>query len=192
MIELEFQKRMLGFEEAITFLASFTFVWLEVSRTSTGKFRKYYERNIGRITPPVPSWVFGTVWKVLKICIALALFYFLRHQANVSVTIFALWIINEVLRKYWTYFFRDMQMPRTAFFICLGIFGTGLGLLILLGIDKMWISFGLMVPYVVWVSVACIWNYQWVWSKTSDKENPLLSKSSVSSSSFSIRQSKLR
>lgn len=166
------------FEEAITFLASFAFVWFEVSQVSVKEFREYYEKHRSKIWPSFPGAVFGIVWFAIKIMIVLAMFFYLRRNATVSVSIFALWVVNEVLRKYWTYFFMDMKQTAMALFVCLGILGTGLAVLILLGLGGHWLPFGLLVFYNVWVAFACILNIQW-WNrvdgggKKSKSDDPL-------------------
>ena len=164
--------------EAVTFLASFAFVWFEVSQVTTREFREYYERHKNKVWPAVPGWVFGLVWFAIKITIVLALFFYLRLNASVEVSIFTLWVVNEVLRKYWTFFFMDTRMTGMAFFVCLGILGTGLAVLVLLALCEHWLSFGLLVFYNVWVAFACILNLQWwrqVPSTRKNAEDPFLS-----------------
>lgn len=151
-------------------MASFAFVWFEVSQVSVDEFRGYYEKHRSKIWPSFPGPVFGIVWFAIKVMIVLAMFFYIRGNASVSVSIFTLWVVNEVLRKYWTYFFMDMKQTALAFFVCLGILGTGLGVLILLGLGGHWLPFGLLVFYNVWVALACILNLQW-WNRVAVRKN---------------------
>jgi len=170
---------MLAFEEAITFLVSLTFVWFEVSQVSVSEFRGYYEKNKSKVWPQVPGWLFGVVWFAIKVMIVLAMFFYLRGNTSVSVAIFALWVVNEMLRKYWTYFFMDMKQTGMAFFVCLGILGTGLGVLILLAIDQYWLPFGLLVFYNVWVAFACILSLQWWRRVGSRSRTPMVADTQI-------------
>lgn len=148
--------------EAVTFLASFVFVFWEISRETSQSFRVYYESKKDRMRCKcIPSWVFGVVWIPLKILIALALFYYLRNNAEVTVEIFTLWVVNEVLRKMWPAVFRDYERPGWAILVSAAIFGTGVALLVFLGLGEHYLSMGLMVAYVAWSGFAVYLNWDW-------------------------------
>lgn len=150
------------YQEAVAFLASFTFVFWETSQETGSAFREYYDTKKKNLTVPIPGRWFGLIWFALKVLISLALFFFLRNNTSVSIAIFTVWVVNEVLRKLWTSVFMDYKMPRLALLICYLIFATAGALVIMLGIDKKFLPMGLIIPYAVWCGVACWLNWDWV------------------------------
>lgn len=166
--------------EALLWVASFAFFWFEVSNVSVQEFRTYYEANKSRISLAPPGWFFGVAWAAWKIMIWFAFCWYVRYNAAVRVDILAIWIINEVARKYWTYFFMDLRQRRIALADCAVVFGTALTLMILLGIHGHLLSCLLLLGYTGWTLVACLWNWQWIWKNVRE---PVES---------SIRQSRLR
>jgi tryptophan-rich sensory protein len=111
-----------------------------------------------------PSWVFAPVWITLYFLMGLGLFLILREgQAGISVQaaiiIFAVQLILNVL---WSYLFFGLESP---------LFG-------LTGILLLWFSIiftirafhqiskpaaYLLLPYIVWVSIAAVLNYA-IWT----------------------------
>ena len=144
----------IDFQEAITLLVSYAFIWFEVSKVSVKEFREYYEKSLPNLDVKFPSWIFSFMWFAIKNCIALSLFYFLRKNTAVELSILILWIVNEALRKYWTFFFIDLKMSIAALLVCIGILGTGAAVFILLIIHDHYTSVYLIIPYVAWVVVA--------------------------------------
>ena len=152
----------IDFQEAITLLVSYAFIWFEVSKVPVKEFREYYEKSLPNLDVKFPSWIFSVMWFAIKNCIALSLFYFLRKNTTVQLSILILWIVNEALRKYWTFFFIDLKMSVAALVVCLGILGTGAAVLILLIVHDHYTSVYLLIPYVAWVVVALFLNSLWV------------------------------
>lgn len=70
----------------------------------------------------------------------------------------ALIAVNLVLNKLWSPLFFGVRAPRAALLVLVGCWGTALGVAVLFGVDSQWLSFGLWVPYVVWLSIALYLN----------------------------------
>ena len=147
-------------------VGSFAFFWFEVSNVSTRKFRAYYESNKSRLFWAPPGWLFGPAWGAWKIMIWLSFFFYARDNNAFSVDILCLWFINEVARKYWTFFFMDIESRRIALGDCILTFGTALALMVLLGIRGHLLSCLLLLGYTGWTLVACMWNYQLIDKQT--------------------------
>lgn len=152
----------IAYHEAVTFLASFTFVFWETSQETGSSFREYYNSRKNGLSVPIAGQWFGIIWFALKVMISLALFFFLRNNVSISIAIFSVWIINEVLRKMWTSVFMDYKMPRVALVICYLILATAGAVVIMLGINQDFLPMGLMIPYALWSGFACWLNYDWV------------------------------
>lgn len=156
----------LSYLEAVTFLVSFTFIFWETSQESGASFREYYDSKKKDLQVRLPGWVFGLAWFIIKTCISLALFFFLRNNSNVSVAIFVVWVVNEVSRKTWTTMFMDYKRPGVALVLSFIIFATAGALVIMLGIDGRYWPMGLMIPYALWSGLACYLNWDWVSMET--------------------------
>jgi benzodiazapine receptor len=105
-----------------------------------------------------PNWVFGPVWTTLFILIGLALFLVWRApRSQIQDIGIALWVIQLVVNVFWNYAFFGFRNP---------LFGVvtivPLWMLIAATIHQFykvdrWAAY-LMVPYIVWVSLATALN----------------------------------
>jgi benzodiazapine receptor len=118
----------------------------------------YASLNKPWFTPP--SWVFGPVWTTLFILMGISLFLVLREgwerkDVQIGTAIFGVQLLLNVL---WSYLFFGLQSP---------LYG-------LIGIAALWIAILvniiwffrisrpaaiLLVPYIIWVSIASALNY---------------------------------
>jgi tryptophan-rich sensory protein len=105
-----------------------------------------------------PNWVFGPVWTLLFILIGLALFFVWRApKSRIRDIGISLWVIQLVVNVFWNYAFFGFRSP---------LFGVAtivpLWILIAVTIYQFnkvdrWAAY-LMVPYIVWVSLATALN----------------------------------
>jgi tryptophan-rich sensory protein len=105
-----------------------------------------------------PNWLFGPVWTVLYLSMAVAAWLVWRHAglsfARLPLTLF---IIQLALNVAWSGIFFGLRVPGAAFLevVLLWIF-------ILLTAMAFWpvsrTACGLMVPYLVWVTYASALN----------------------------------
>ncbi len=109
-----------------------------------------------------PSWLFGPVWSVLYLAMAIAGWLVWRHQRESSTTLaLALFGGQLVLNVLWSILFFGLQAPGIALVeiltLWVAIFAT---LLSFWRISK--IASWLFVPYLAWVSFASILNFE-IW-----------------------------
>ncbi len=107
-----------------------------------------------------PNYLFGPVWTILFILIALAVFLVLKKnlkdkQIKNALVIFAAQLVFNIL---WSFFFFYLQNPRLAF---LGIIALLIIIITMMikfyEIDKRTVY--LLAPYLLWVSFAAVLNY---------------------------------
>ncbi|MEM9555316.1 MAG: TspO/MBR family protein [Acidobacteriota bacterium] len=104
-----------------------------------------------------PSWVFGPVWTLLYIMIAVAAWRIWLRGAD-RVSALGAWGVQMVLNALWSWLFFGLQRPDLAFAeICL------LWLTIVVTLVLFWrrerLAGALLVPYLVWVSFAALLNF---------------------------------
>ncbi|MEM9291048.1 MAG: TspO/MBR family protein [Acidobacteriota bacterium] len=105
-----------------------------------------------------PSWVFGPVWSVLYVMIAISGWRLWRHREQGTQKALIFWGVNIVLNALWSWLYFGLRRPDLAFaeivFIWLTIVAT---------IAFAWRpdrSAGLLlVPYLLWVSFAAALNF---------------------------------
>ena len=109
-----------------------------------------------------PNWLFGPVWTVLYICMAVAAWLVWRQgglfQARTPLTVFA---VQLTLNAVWSWLFFGFHMPGIAFLEILAL---------LLAIAATTIAFWprskaagiLMLPYLGWVAFASVLNFE-IW-----------------------------
>jgi len=106
-----------------------------------------------------PNWLFGPVWTVLYLCMAIAAWLVWR-MAGVSGGMLALTLfgLQLVLNVCWSAIFFSAHMPGFAFAEIILLW-----LLILATVVSFWpvsrAASWLMVPYLLWVAFAAALNY---------------------------------
>lgn len=111
-----------------------------------------------------PAWVFSVVWPLLYAAITASIWTYWRvgiddnqTTAFYSLTL-SLYITQLVLNGLWIVLFFVLQLPETAaldLFLVLAISSVKV---ILFGVQQAWISFGLFLPYVLWLVYALYLN----------------------------------
>jgi benzodiazapine receptor len=110
-----------------------------------------------------PDWLFGPVWTVLYLCIALAGFLAWRQAgfrgARGTMLLFGLQLL---LNAAWSWVFFGLRQPGWAFveivLLWAAILGTTIGLFRISPVAG-----ALFVPYLLWVSFAGVLNFA-IWS----------------------------
>jgi len=110
--------------------------------------------------PPLtpPSWVFGPVWTVLYVMIALSLFFFVRNNRGDAGLLLYLILSLHLLSNFaWTGLFFGLQSPGWALLDIL-ILDATLTFLVIRFWEISKISSALLWPYLVWVCFATYLN----------------------------------
>jgi translocator protein len=102
-----------------------------------------------------PAWVFGPVWTVLYVLIAIA--GWRTWRATRGSTAMALWIAQMVLNWLWSPVFFGAEAPSTALAIVVAMLAA-----IVAFIVHVWrndrLAAWLFVPYAAWVAFATVLN----------------------------------
>lgn len=107
-----------------------------------------------------PNYLFGLVWTILFILIALAVFLVLKKnlkdkQIKNALVIFGAQLIFNIL---WSFFFFYLQNPRLAFLEIIALLIIIITMMIkFYEIDKRTVY--LLTPYLLWVSFVAVLNY---------------------------------
>ncbi len=106
-----------------------------------------------------PSWIFGPVWTLLYLAMAIAAWLVWRQRAfsNVSAAL-SLFVAQLVLNVAWSAVFFGLQNPQLAFVNIVLLWGAILATMI-----AFWrittVSGWLFVPYILWVTFAAALNF---------------------------------
>ena len=108
-----------------------------------------------------PDYMFGIIWTTIFALIALAGFLGWqkapsRRTAEIVLGLFAL---NGFLNLSWSFLFVRMERPDLAFYELIALWLSILALVIFCGRFSKSASL-LLVPYLVWVTIAGMLNYQ--------------------------------
>jgi tryptophan-rich sensory protein len=108
-----------------------------------------------------PDWAFGPVWTVILILAAIsaALAWEAGEGAGARSAILAVLIINSILNIAWSGIFFKMRRPDWALIEVAMLWLSILALILVLGSYSTAAGL-LMVPYLIWVSIASFLNYR--------------------------------
>lgn len=110
-----------------------------------------------------PDWVFGPVWTVLYVAIAVAGWLVWRQRGSPGATAaLSVWAVQLVLNAAWTGLFFGLRRPGLAFVEIL-VLGVAVAATVVLSARVSWPAALLLLPYFAWVCFAAalngaIWN----------------------------------
>lgn len=115
-------------------------------------------RTLQRPALSPPSWVFGPVWTLLYLLMAVALYLVWSRAGQAGVTLaVAVFAVQLVLNAAWTPAFFGMQSPLLGLAVIVPLWA-----LILTSTVLFWrivpLAGALLVPYLAWVSFASYLN----------------------------------
>jgi translocator protein len=109
-----------------------------------------------------PSWLFGPVWTVLYIFIALSGWLIWMERDKSAKAVLVVYFIQLVFNGLWTPIFFGLHNPLLAFIeIC--FLWLSIGIFIYLSWNVSLIASLLFIPYFCWVTFAAILNFT-IWS----------------------------
>jgi len=116
-------------------------------------------KNLQKPSWTPPNWLFGPVWTILYIMIAISGWLVWRESGFIAALFpFIIYLLQLILNAMWTWLFFGLHKPAIAF---LDI--TALWFFILFLIILFWqISKPagiLLIPYLIWVTYAATLNY---------------------------------
>jgi translocator protein len=108
-----------------------------------------------------PGYMFGVIWTAIFALIALAGMLAwqkapTRRDVEISIGLFAL---NGFLNLAWSFIFFRMQRPDWAFYELIALWLSILTLILFCGRYSKAVAL-LLLPYLIWVTIAGVLNYQ--------------------------------
>ncbi|MBS3162818.1 tryptophan-rich sensory protein [Candidatus Woesearchaeota archaeon] len=104
-----------------------------------------------------PNWIFGPVWTLLYITMAISLYFIVTSKTKNSIAIY-FFFTQLLLNGLWSILFFGLKNPLLAFIEILFLWGFILTTIITSSkVSKT--SSLILIPYLLWVSFASILNY---------------------------------
>jgi tryptophan-rich sensory protein len=154
-------------EDAIKVLGVFVFVFWQKSKLTTREIRDIYGKKKAQLCCSPPEWFFGLAWFILFGCMFVAGYFLIYSDAliidnNQFIGLFVTYFVAVYLTKEWMSMFFDNENPQIAIYIDVICFMSTLTFIVLCGYNHLWISFSVMIPVLIQLFVAGIWNWQWI------------------------------
>jgi translocator protein len=125
--------------------------------------RDFY-RELSRPIWAPPGWLFGPVWTILYVLLAVAAWIVWRRRGFIeSRTPLILYFVQLAFNGLWTWIFFVYHLGSCAFFEILLLWCLILGTIVLFWRASR-IAGALLLPYLAWVSFAAILTFA-VWSR---------------------------
>lgn len=131
------------------------------------KNRYWYEAISRRIRGMPPPWLFGVAWYILYALLWASFFVFYRNTNFATVPdylttwVTLLFVFNMMANKSWSVVFFQRRQTLFALLLIVFIILTAVAILGLLGVNSLWVSFGLFVCYPLWCCYALYLNAMW-------------------------------
>jgi tryptophan-rich sensory protein len=127
-----------------------------VTATGSGSWYESLEKPV--FSPP--NWVFGPVWTTLFILMGIALYFVWqsgteRRDVQIALAVFGIQFALNIL---WSFFFFGMQSPLLGL-VDIVLLWIMIAVTIVLFYQIRKIAGYLLIPYIVWVTIATALNY---------------------------------
>ena len=111
-----------------------------------------------------PNWLFGPVWTTLYLLIATSAYRIAmttEHSFNKLLPLaLALWSLQLALNVIWTPIFSGAQNLEVAFYYIIALWASIVAYILVAWRVERWSAI-LMIPYLCWVSLASVLNYNY-------------------------------
>jgi tryptophan-rich sensory protein len=120
----------------------------------------WYE-NLRKPSWKPPDWAFGPIWSTIIILavISAALAWDAADSASAKTAVLTVLVVNAILNIAWSGIFFKLRRPDWALVEVLMLWLSIVALILVLGSHSTTAGL-LMVPYLVWVSIAAFLNYR--------------------------------
>jgi len=118
-----------------------------------------------------PSWLFSVVWIILCILLCISIVLYVIFEADVFdvsplfISVISLYTFASILHYVWQYYFFKKEEYVISMMITILTFFISIAVAVLFGVSFAWLSFGLYIPYVIWLLFASIIATIWALSK---------------------------
>lgn len=108
-----------------------------------------------------PGWAFPVAWTLIfTFCaIAAGLMWNAARTERHRKAVVAAFLVNAILNVAWSVIFFTLQRPLWALYE-VGLLWASIAALLWLAIGLSRLATGLLLPYIVWVSIAAVLNYE--------------------------------
>lgn len=113
----------------------------------------YIQLNKAPWTPP--GWVFGAAWSTIMFCFSIYMAYLYNQLPTTKVKI--LFTVQFILNVVWNFVFFNQHFIALGFLIILGLLYIVV-VILLAFLKNMGIKSLLILPYILWLFVACSLN----------------------------------
>jgi len=153
----------MNIRKTFTFLAFYASTFVAASSAAVWEVGGTWYQSLNQPSFTPPSWVFGPVWTILYLMIAIVAYRIAYAQeTSWKIPTLALWALQIVLNTLWTpIFFGAKNLVGAMIYI--GLLWVTICVLIWTTrqVDKL--SAFLLLPYLAWVSFAGVLNFAF-WS----------------------------
>jgi translocator protein len=113
------------------------------------------------VKPPwtPPNWIFGPVWTVLYLAIAVSGWLVWREGQKILSPPLIAWVLQLVFNALWSWFFFGLHLPTLALVNILLLLAT-ISAFIILAKPYSRLAAGLFIPYALWVAFAAALNFE--------------------------------
>ncbi len=115
-------------------------------------------RDLAKPSWNPPNWVFGPVWTLLYICIAVAGWMVWKRSGGRITPVLVVWGVQLLLNGMWSIIFFRLHSPGGAFIDIVALWIT-IGVLVVMTFPVSRVAGALLVPYWMWVSFAGALNF---------------------------------
>jgi tryptophan-rich sensory protein len=153
----------MNIRKTFTFLAFYASTFVAASSAAVWEVGGTWYQSLNQPSFTPPSWVFGPVWTILYLMIAIVAYRIAYAQeTSWKIPTLALWALQIVLNALWTHIFFGAKNLGGAM-IYIGLLWVTICVLIWTTsqVDKL--SAFLLLPYLAWVSFAGVLNFAF-WS----------------------------
>ena len=149
----------MNLRKTFTFLAFYASTFVAASSAAVWEVGGTWYQSLNQPSFTPPSWVFGPVWTILYLMIAIVAYRIAYAQETPwKIPTLALWALQIVLNTLWTPIFFGAKNLGGAM-IYIGLLWVTICVLIWTTrqVDKL--SAFLLLPYLAWVSFAGVLNF---------------------------------
>ena len=160
-------------------LVIFTFTEYIVGFVNMNVYRyhsEWYDAVAPRIKGMLPPLLFSMAWVIMYVLIIISLFAFyrdnafgsaaLRHNpANLTDIITVLFLYNIMAVKFWPYVLFHAQRTVGGLLLMLFVVVTGISILVLFGVNALWVEMFTFLPYTLWILYTLYINSMWLYNE---------------------------
>lgn len=128
------------------------------------KKKHWYETGKQYVKGTPPNWLFGIIWPMLYILLISSVYNYLTTEVpgiHYDVFCFSTAFLVTLLNAWFPIFFKSKKII-FALVVLMLIVAFCVIMMVISAIDEKWISFGCLIPLLLWLVYATYLNAAWV------------------------------